>query len=92
MTTFTHQNSYTVPRWCRLPIPDHFDGMGGCWGVSFGRVGREGRDYCKCCPFYSHIADRIDPYVALGQVLRSARERRQSGELFTRFGNVEARP
>lgn len=45
-------NSYIVPHWCSMGVLDHFDGMGGCWGVSCGAVARYGEDYCKGCDEY----------------------------------------
>ena len=84
---FNHKNSYTVPRWCRMPISDHFDGMGGCWGVSQGCVEEQGRDYCRNCGFHRRINERIDAFDAIGQQMDSAESQRQKvfrGEVETK--------
>lgn len=52
MKEFTEANSYIIPKWCRMHSSDHFDGVGGCWGISTGLVREGGRDYCRTCGFY----------------------------------------
>lgn len=54
---------YTIPYWCGMHKDDHFDGMGGCWGISYGYVFREGRDYCKCCDLYKANIKRTGQYL-----------------------------
>lgn len=71
-----YKNSYSVPRWCRMAISDHFDGMGGCWGISQGCVEEKGRDYCRNCCFYSKLAERMDPFDAMDQLMNSSETQR----------------
>ena len=58
-----HKKFYTVPYWCGMHKDDHFDGMGGCWGISSGFVFEKGRDYCKCCDLYKTTLDRTKRYL-----------------------------
>lgn len=67
----TLKNSYAVPRWCRMHPMSHFDGMGGCWGISHGCVAAQGRDYCRCCTFYVKIAQRVDSFNAMEDAMAS---------------------
>ena len=67
-----HKSFYSVPRWCRMHPMEHFDGMGGCWGIHYGLVDRDGRDYCKRCAFYRRNAERVDPWTFESQVARNA--------------------
>lgn len=53
-----HRSFYTVPYWCGMSMYYHFDGMGGCWGVSYGLVFEQGRSYCKGCDFYKRTLAR----------------------------------
>jgi hypothetical protein len=47
------EDYYCIPfRWCNMSPGEHFDGMGGCWGISGGDVLKKGRDYCKGCKYY----------------------------------------
>ena len=41
------EEGYTIPEWCGLPLNDHFDGIGGCWSISSGRI--TNIDGCKDC-------------------------------------------
>lgn len=41
-----------VPVWCHMHPNDHQDGIGGCWGISYGYVAAEGEQYCKKCELY----------------------------------------
>lgn len=41
------EEGYTIPEWCGLPLNDHFDGIGGCWTISSGKVTNV--DGCKGC-------------------------------------------
>ena len=41
-----------VPAWCGMPTKDHQDGLGGCWGISQGKVASDGEEWCKGCEFY----------------------------------------
>ena len=43
---------YCVPRWCRMHPFSHFDGIGGCWGISGGLVLEKGEDYCRNCEYH----------------------------------------
>ena len=49
------QVKYTIPKWCKMPKGYHNDGMGGCWGISYGYISREGEAYCKNCEFYREV-------------------------------------
>ena len=44
---------YCIPNWCRMHPFDHFDGMGGCWGVSSGLV-LGGEQYCLNCDYHKN--------------------------------------
>lgn len=71
---FNEKNSYTVPRWCGMSIDDHFDGMGGCWGVSHGLVQQQGRDYCRLCSFYRRTlkqAGTRDAFSLMSDAMRN---------------------
>ena len=47
------EDYYCIPfKWCNMSPGEHFDGMGGCWGISGGDVLEKGRDYCKGCKYY----------------------------------------
>jgi hypothetical protein len=70
---FTHKNSYTVPRWCGMHPLEHFDGMGGCWGISQGCVEEHGRDCCRLCPFYRRTLEQAKPrdaFSLMGDCMR----------------------
>lgn len=41
-----------VPPWCQLHPECHQDGVGGCWGITFGYVDRKGKEYCDNCEYY----------------------------------------
>ena len=43
---------YPVPYWCRMHPFSHFDGMGGCWGISSGLMLEKGEPYCHDCEYY----------------------------------------
>ena len=43
---------YCIPKWCRFHPYAHFDGMGGCWGISGGDVLKKGEEYCKECDYH----------------------------------------
>ena len=45
-----------IPSWCHMPETSHFDGMGGCWGISHGQVEEKGELYCITCEFYNKLA------------------------------------
>ena len=44
---------YKIQRWCGLSPPEHI-GAGGCWGISYGLVEKEGENYCSKgpCEYY----------------------------------------
>ncbi len=50
---------YEVPYWCGMRGSDHFDGLGGCWGISHGLVHEQGRSYCKSCTLYKRTLRRV---------------------------------
>ena len=54
-----HKKFYTIPYWCGMHMIHHFDGMGGCWGISYGLVFEKGREYCKQCDFYKSTLARV---------------------------------
>lgn len=43
----------SIPHFCTMHTYEHFDGAGGCWGISRGHVGKshdvEGPHYCHTC-------------------------------------------
>ena len=43
---------YCIPKWCRMHPYSHFDGMGGCWGISGGLVLAQGENYCLSCDYH----------------------------------------
>jgi len=43
---------YQIPAWCHLPLADHYDGVGGCWGISHGFVKEQGETYCLPCEYH----------------------------------------
>lgn len=47
-------HGYIIPSWCQMSILDHDDGMGGCWGISGGRVKEHGEKYCGPCEFHKN--------------------------------------
>ena len=44
---------YHPPTWCRMHPLDHYDGIGGCWGISGGCVREQGEAYCRECEFHA---------------------------------------
>jgi len=42
-----------VPEWCQMPASEHLDGLGGCWGISYGEVERLGQKHCEKCEYNS---------------------------------------
>lgn len=42
---------YKIPAWCRLPLAEHYDGLGGCWGIRYGYVREQGETYCQACEY-----------------------------------------
>lgn len=44
-------NGYEIPDWCNMSIWAHYDGMGGCWGISCGHAKKEGKKYCMGCEY-----------------------------------------
>ena len=44
------EDYYCVPKWCKMPPLDHFDGMEGCWGISHAL--EEGESYCSGCEYH----------------------------------------
>lgn len=67
------KNSYTVPRWCGMHPMEHFDGMGGCWGISQGCVAEQGRDYCRLCSFYRRTLAQTekDAFTLMSDCMRA---------------------
>lgn len=45
------EEEYVIPKWCQMLPSDHNDGMGGCWGISYGYVAKDGANWCKNCEF-----------------------------------------
>lgn len=42
---------YKIPSWCGMPKDYHEDGVGGCWGISYGYVEKKGENCCKNCGY-----------------------------------------
>ena len=42
---------YVIPAWCELPLSDHNDGLGGCWGISTGLVEQTAGRHCDDCEY-----------------------------------------
>lgn len=55
---------YCIPNWCRMHPFDHFDGMGGCLGVSSGQVLANGEKYCLNCDYYKNNVGGSEKQVA----------------------------
>lgn len=51
------QVEYEIPSWCKMPLGHHHDGIGGCWGISYGYVAREGEKYCQNCEYYRQVKE-----------------------------------
>ena len=46
-------NGYEIPDWCNMSIWAHYDGMGGCWGISEGHVNKDIEGWhCVGCEYY----------------------------------------
>jgi len=45
-------NKYIIPTWCSMPKESHHDNIGGCWGITYGLVARNGNSYCIDCEYY----------------------------------------
>lgn len=45
---------YCIPRWCKMHPLAHFDSMGGCWGITDGKVQEQGEEYCKNCEYHEN--------------------------------------
>lgn len=41
---------YIIPDWCGMH-PDEHKILGGCWGISCGDVGEQGKQYCVHCEY-----------------------------------------
>lgn len=65
MSKKKEKTAYEIPKWCGMPILDHEDGMGGCLGISYGYVKKEGEKYCKgChCHFYKKEVEMLKPRI-----------------------------
>ena len=48
------KNYYCIPHCCNMHPYEHFDGMGGCWGISGGDVLK--KDYCNGCEYNKKTA------------------------------------
>jgi len=44
-------NGYEIPDWCNMSIWAHYDGMGGCWGITGEYVKKKGKTYCVGCEY-----------------------------------------
>ena len=51
----TDKDYYCIPKWCRMPPAGHFDGMGGCWGISSSKVFQQGKRYCMKCEYAGKV-------------------------------------
>jgi len=49
---------YITPRWCGLSYEEHYDGVGGCWGVSHGFVEKDGFCHCWKCEYVNKAEKR----------------------------------
>ena len=54
-----------------MPFYTHFDGMGGCWGISHGDVKEKGEEHCKKCQY--HFANRTEGCLDERTLLSAAR-------------------
>lgn len=43
---------YKIPDWCYMDKDSHEDGVGGCWGISYGYVETEKENCCKNYMYY----------------------------------------
>ena len=46
---------YKIPAWCNMHILQHYDGVGGCWGINYAYVEKQGEEYCRSCEYYKAI-------------------------------------
>ena len=61
---------YCIPKWCRFHPYAHFDGMGGCWGISGGDVLKKGEEYCKKCDYHQDNAqESIEGGTPVGRII-----------------------
>lgn len=56
-------SDYKIPLWCYMHPDEHLC-AGGCWGISYGNVEKEGEKYCKSCEYY--IGNLADAPVVIG--------------------------
>lgn len=54
VASFIRKRYYCIPNWCRMHPLSHFDGMGGCWGISSGQVLTGGEQYCLNCEYHKN--------------------------------------
>jgi len=47
-----------IPQWCEMSFKNHFDGMGGCWGIHHGEVAKKGEEHCFSCEFHHVNRDK----------------------------------
>lgn len=47
-----------VPSWCYMH-PNEHQACGGCWGISYGNVARDGEKHCLTCEY--HVNNVIAP-------------------------------
>ena len=56
---------YVIPEWCQMPSAYHNDGMGGCWGISYGDVAKEEKGWCyghgDICEFAKREGEQMNP-------------------------------
>lgn len=50
---FRKYDKSEIPKWCVMPLSEHFDGIGSCWGISYGYVAKFGEKHCKTCDYYN---------------------------------------
>ena len=50
-----------IPKWCGLSPSAHNDGLGGCWGISYGFVRKEGEAYCANCEYRLPLGEQSEP-------------------------------
>jgi len=60
---------YKIPCWCRMPLGYHNDGIGGCWGISYGYVEEHGEAYCQNCAYHV-LSIVVDEKLRLSEELR----------------------
>lgn len=83
-----------IPAWCRLPLSDHHDGLGGCWGIAHGLVRETKGKHCEGCEDCDLANYRVNRMLRPDRPLGGGvgDERHDVHELCGRTGNLQGEP